>query len=102
MEIIRQICVNLARLRNNFSDAYVGEEPYFKVEQALPVERLSPLQTTFCAMEYEAMLQAAFGIFRFYQDVAPTLAQVHGIIYQTDLECIMIRRLEALGDVDSH
>ena len=102
MEIIRQICVNLARLRNNFSDAYVGEEPYFKVEQALPVERLSPLQTTFCAMEYEALLQAAFEIFRFYQDVAPTLAQVHGIIYQTDLERIMIKRLEALGDVGSH
>ena len=99
LEVMRQICVNLARLRYNFSDAYVGEEPYFKVEQALPVERLSPLQTTFCAMEYEAMLQAAFVIVRFYQDVAPNLAKAHSITYQTDLERMMISQLEELGDV---
>ena len=48
IEAMRQICVVLARLRYNFSDAYVGGgEPYFKIEQALPVEELLPLQTTF-------------------------------------------------------
>ena len=98
LEVIRQICVNLARLRYNFSDSWVGEEPYFKVEQVLPVERLSPLQTTLCAMEYGAMLQAALAIFRFYRDVAPNLAKAHSITYQTDLERMMISRLEELGD----
>ncbi|MDX1523316.1 MAG: aminoglycoside 6-adenylyltransferase, partial [Anaerolineae bacterium] len=32
LEVLRHICVNLARLRHNFSDAGVGEEPYFKIE----------------------------------------------------------------------
>jgi predicted nucleotidyltransferase len=99
LEVIRQNCVNLARLRYNFSDAYVGEEPYFKVEQALPIEELSPLQTTFCSMKYEAMLQAALVICRFYQDVAPNLAKAHSITYQADLERMMISQLEELGDL---
>jgi predicted nucleotidyltransferase len=98
LEVLRQICVNLARLRYNFSDAWVGEEPYFKVEQALPVEQLSPLQTTFCAMEYRAMLQAAFVIFRFYRDMALELTKEHHITYPTDLERMMISQLEELGD----
>lgn len=99
LEVVRQICVNLARLRYNFSDAYVGEEPYFKVEQVLPVEQLSSLQVTYCPMEYEAMLQAALVIFRFYQDVAPTLAEQHSIAYQTELEQMMLNQLQELGDI---
>jgi hypothetical protein len=99
LEVIRQNCVNLARLRYNFSDAYVGEEPYFKVEQALPIEELLPLQTTFCSMKYEAMLQAALVICRFYQDVAPNLAKAHNITYQADLERMMISQLGELGDL---
>jgi predicted nucleotidyltransferase len=99
IEAMRQICVNLARLRYNFSDAYVGGEPYFKVEQALPIEELSPLQTTFCPMEYDAMLQAGLVISRFYQDVAPSLAEAYNLTYQTDLERTMISQLKELGDV---
>jgi predicted nucleotidyltransferase len=98
LEVLRQICVNLARLRYDFSDAYAGEEPYFKVEQALPVERLSPLQATFCVMAYGAMLQAAGVIFRFYRDVAPGLAEEHQLTYQADLEREMTMQLEALSD----
>jgi predicted nucleotidyltransferase len=98
LEVLRQICVNLARLRYNFTDAYVGEEPYFKVEKFLPIEQLSPLQTTFCAMEYEAMLQAALVICRFYQDVAPNLAKAYSITYQADLERMLISQLDELGD----
>jgi predicted nucleotidyltransferase len=101
LELMRHMCVNLARLRYDFSDAYVGEEPYFKVEQALPIEQLSPLHTTYCPMEYEAMLQAARVLFRFYQDVAPTLARAHGIAYQADLVRTMGNQLEQLGDVSS-
>jgi predicted nucleotidyltransferase len=96
LEVMRHMCVNLARLRYNFSDGKVGKEPYFKVEQALPIEQLSPLQTTYCAMEYRTMLQAARVIFGFYQDVAPTLAKAHGITYEADLERIMIDQLEKL------
>ena len=99
LEVLRQICVNLARLRYNFSDAYVGEEPYFKVEQVLPVEQLTSLQVTYCPMEYTAMLQAVLVIFRFYQELAPTLAEQHSISYQTELEPMMLAQLQELGDV---
>jgi predicted nucleotidyltransferase len=98
IEALRQMCVKLARLRYNFADAYVGEEPYFKIEHALPIEQLSPLQTTFCPLEYEAMLQAALVLCRFYQDVAASLAEAHNLPYQIDLERIMIGQLVALGD----
>jgi len=96
LEVIRQICVNLARLRYNFSDAYVGEEPYFKVDQVLPIEQLLPLQVTCPPLEYDAMLEAARVIFRFYQAVAPALAKAHGITYQVGLEQKMKRQLEEL------
>ena len=95
LEFLRQLCVKLARLKYNFSDAYV-EEPYFKLERDLPIEQLSPLEETYCPMEYEAMLQAAWVIFRFYQAVAPTLAKAHGITYQVGLEQMMARHLEEL------
>ena len=98
LEVMRQICVNLARLRYNFLDAYGGEEPYFKVEQALPVEQLSPLQTTYCSMEYKPMLRAGLVICRFYQDIAPSLAKTYNLTYQTGLERMLIDQLKELDD----
>jgi hypothetical protein len=44
-------------------------------------------------MEYEAMLQAALVILRYYQDVAPNLAKAHGIPYQSELEQMMVNQL---------
>jgi len=93
LEELRLTCVNLARLRQNFQDAAEG---YEKVEQALPVEQLAPLQATFCPMERGAMLQAALLIVRFYQELAPPLAQTHGILYPADLARVLYDRLEQL------
>jgi hypothetical protein len=93
LEELRLTCVNLARLRQNFQDATEG---YEKVEQALPVEQLAPLQATFCPMERGAMLQAALLIVRFYQELAPPLAQTHGILYPADLARVLYDRLEQL------
>lgn len=99
LEMLRQICVNLARLRYNFSDAYGGEEPYFKIEQAMPIEQLSSLKTTYCAMEYEPMLQAGRIICDFYRDIASNLAKAHNLTYQTGLENMLMSQLEELNDV---
>ena len=93
LEDLRLTCVNLARLRENFS---AEAEGYEKVEQALPVEQLAPLQTTFCALERGAMFQAALVIVRFYQELAPALARAHGIMYPADLDRVMYERLEEL------
>jgi predicted nucleotidyltransferase len=101
LEALRLYCINLARLRQNFSDAEVGAEGYWKVEQALPVEQLSPLQATYCTLERGAMLQAALVIVRFYQGLAPLLARAHGIPYPADLERLMVERLEKVGNTGS-
>jgi hypothetical protein len=99
IEALRRICTILVRLEHNFADAYVEEsEPFFKIEQALPTEKLSILQTTFCPMEYDAMLQAALVICRFYQDVAPGLAEAYHLPYQDVLERMLISQLRELSD----
>jgi predicted nucleotidyltransferase len=94
LEDLRLTCVNLARLRQNFQ---AEAEGYEKVEQALPVEQLAPLQTTCCPLERDAMLQAALVIVRFYQELAPSLARAHGIPYPADLAQMMAERLEQLS-----
>jgi predicted nucleotidyltransferase len=93
LEALRRYCVNLVRLRHNFA---VEADGYDKVEQALPVDQLSPLQATCCPLEPRAMLQAALVIVRFYQEAAPFLARTHGIPYPAALDRVMSERLEKL------
>lgn len=97
LEALRSKCVNLARLQNDFSDEGVGEEPYFKIEYSMPVEKLNPLMTTFCPMEKNAMLQSAQIIVQFYRENAQLLAAGHGIPYPSELEGVMLERLENLS-----
>jgi hypothetical protein len=96
LESLRSVCVNLARLRHNVLDAEVGEEPYFKIEKVMPVEQLAALEETFSYLEKEEMLNAALTIVRFYLEVAPPLAQLHGIQYSHELERVMLDRLQKL------
>ena len=95
LEALRRYCVNLARLRYDFS---VEADGYDKMEQAIPGEQLSSLQATCCPLEPGAMLQAALIIVRFYQELAPLLARTHGIPYPADLARVMSGRLEKLCD----
>lgn len=96
LEQLRRFCVNMARLQHNFKDTEVGEEPYFKIEKAMPVEILEPLQATFCPLEKEALLEAGFVILRFYREMATSLARKHGVPYPDLLDQIMVGRLEKL------
>lgn len=59
LDVLRGICVNLLRLRHNFSDEGAGEEPYFKLEDTVSPEDLSVLQDTFCPMEQGSILRSA-------------------------------------------
>jgi predicted nucleotidyltransferase len=97
LEALRSICVNLARLENNFSDEGVGNEPYFKIEYAMPVEKLVALQSTFCPLNKSAMLQSVEVIITFYSQMAKSLAERHGIPYPHKLEHVMLWRLEKLS-----
>jgi predicted nucleotidyltransferase len=96
LHVLRLICLNLARLRNNFMDPYVDDEGYFKVDQVLSLAQLSPLESTFCPLELEAMLDAAGVILHFYRDLAQPLAQEHGIPYPADLDLQFAGRLTVL------
>ena len=98
LEALRAICVSLARLQNDFSDTDIAEEPYFKIENCMPVEKLSPLQTTFCPIERNAMLDAAQVIFSFYVETARSLARVYNIPYPESLENVMHIRLKNLQE----
>jgi hypothetical protein len=94
LEVMRRICVNLARLRYNFEDAGVGDEPYFKMEQAMPVEELAVLQATFCPLEIGALRAAGFVILQFYQEVVTELAAAHGLPYPAELEHLALAGLQ--------
>jgi predicted nucleotidyltransferase len=98
LEALRNCCINLARLSHNFFDADAGSEAFFKIEKAVPPEQLAPLQTTYCPLERDAMLQSALAIVRFYQELAPALARAHGIAYPAALERVMISRLRKLDE----
>jgi hypothetical protein len=93
---LRTCCLNLARLQQDLGDEEVGEEGYFKVDTMLTVEQLAPLQSTYCPLERDAMLQAAHTILRFYQELARPLVQTHNIPYPADLEQVMVSRLATL------
>jgi predicted nucleotidyltransferase len=96
LEAMRSICVNLARLRHNILDAEAGDEAYFKIENVMPVEKLAPLKETFSPMQKEKMLTAVLAIVGFYLEIAPALAQMHGIHYSHQLERVMLDRLQKL------
>jgi predicted nucleotidyltransferase len=91
LEDMRLTCINLARLRQDFTERAEG---YEKLEHAIPIKQLAPLQASFCPMERPAMLQAALTIVRFYQEIAPSLAQEHDLPYPDELAQVMSRRLE--------
>ena len=98
LEALRAICVNLARLRHNILDADVGNEAYFKIENVMPVEQLSSLRETVGPMEKAKLLTAVLAIAGFYREIAPALAQMHGIQYSHELESLMLDRLQKLQD----
>ena len=94
LEVLRAMCVGLARLQNDFSDPEVTDEVYFKIENAMPVEQLASLKETFCSMDRAALLKAGFIIVDFYRELAVPLAQAHGIPYAQALENVMVERLK--------
>jgi predicted nucleotidyltransferase len=96
MEALRSICITLARLQNDFSDTEIGNEPYFKVENFISVEKLAALKSTFCPMEREALLQSVQVILGFYKETAHALAKTHNIPYPESLENVMRMRLKNL------
>jgi len=97
LEVLRRICANLARLRHDFNDEEVGDDPWFKLDKALPDEALAPLRLTYVPLERAAMLAAARAVIDFYRQLAAPLAEEHGIAYPAELERLMLTRLDKLA-----
>ena len=93
LEEVRGLCVNLARLRQDFSTSADG---YEKLDKAVPAGELAALRSTYCPFEQEAMLDAANVIVGFYRELAVPLARIHGIAYPADLDRVMSDRLAKL------
>ena len=98
LEALRQICVVLARMEYNFKDKRANGEPYFKIDQSFPTERLNYLIRTYCPMESEAIYRAAVEICDFYKDIAPRMAIRHHLKYHTELEKMFIGQLIELSN----
>lgn len=98
LESLRAICVTLARMQYDFSDTETGAEPYFKIENYMPAEKLAPLKSTFCPMERNALLQAVQVILEFYTEAARSLTEANHIPYPESLERVMRMRLIGLPE----
>jgi hypothetical protein len=96
LEALRAHCVNLVRLRRNIADQGVGDEPYFKVEKAIPATDLESLRGTFGPVEQAHLLRSVMTVLEFYREIAPQLAEKHGVMYPERLEEVTVRRLERL------
>ena len=97
LEILRRTCVILARLSLDFADADATDDPYFKLDKALPAGELAPLATTFVPLERAAMLAAAHTLVDYYRQTARSLAEAHAIRYPVELESLMLERMERLS-----
>lgn len=93
LDELRRYCVNLARLRADFSGHLDG---FDKLDLAVPAAELAPLATTYVALDRAAMLAAARTMADFYLMVVPDLVAAHDIAYPTELEAVMRARLDAL------
>jgi hypothetical protein len=97
LESLRGFCISLARLSSNFYDWDAGEEPYFKLEYALPVEQLSSLQDTFGPLEKDHLRKAGLVTWQVFKELALPLARAHEIPYPETLEQVMLKRLEKIA-----
>ncbi len=97
LEAMRGFCASLARMHSNFLDDSIGEEPYFKIEDATAVEQLSPLQATFGPMEKSHLLKASQVVVQVFRELALPLAQAHELPYPEALERLMVKQLEELA-----
>ncbi len=96
LDVLRRVCANLARLRHDFNDGEVGDDPWFKLDKALPEEALAPLRATYAPLERAAMLASARAIVDYYRALAMPLATQNGLRYPVELERLMLARFDRL------
>jgi predicted nucleotidyltransferase len=94
LEELRGVVIGLARIHAGAD--LEDDEPYWKVDLALPGERLAALRATVAPPELGPMRDAALAIIALYRELAMPLAKAHGVIYPAELDRLLRERLESL------
>jgi hypothetical protein len=87
------MCINLARLEAGLP---AENEAYWKLEGAIPAERLDQLAATVAAPEFGPMKDAALAVLDLYRDLASGLATAHGVAYPAELDGMLSAQLRDL------
>ena len=96
LDELRRVCLNLARLA---AGAEVEpSEAYWKVDEAVPAERLEALADTLGPLAPGRVVDAALALVGFYRELAPGLAAAHGIVYPAELDRLVSARLAGLTE----
>lgn len=90
LDELRRMCLNLARIE---AGVPTEDEAYWKLDEALPRERLAALHATVTPPALAAMRGAAEAILALYRDLARPLAAAHGVAYPAELDALLSRRL---------
>jgi len=90
LEELRSTCIALARLE---AGVEADDEPYWKVDEALPGDRLAALRATVAPPEIGSMRDAALALLELYRQLAGAVAAEHGIAYPAELDRLMSARL---------
>jgi len=98
LDEMRMKCLKLARLQRNFN---TEQTAYSKVEQVLSDEELLRLRPTCSPLEAEAMLAGALILLQVYREIAPGMAAKHEIPYPSELERVLVERIERLRNYDN-
>jgi predicted nucleotidyltransferase len=93
LDELRRMCINLARLEAGLP---ADNEAYWKLEGAIPAERLDQLAATVAVPEFGAMKDAALAVLDLYRDLALGLAAAHGVAYPAELDQVLSAQLRRL------
>jgi predicted nucleotidyltransferase len=94
LDELRRLCLDLARLEAGVPPE---EEAYWKVDEALPPERLALLHATVAPPEIGPIQRAAWALLDLYRQVAIPLATSHAMPYPYELDRLLSSRLSALA-----
>jgi hypothetical protein len=93
LEALRNHCVDVVRVEPGVR---AGDEPYWKIDEEVRTAALEPLEGTFVPMERDALLAAGRILVSFFRERAPRLAIAYGLPYPTELDRVMVKRLDDL------
>jgi predicted nucleotidyltransferase len=93
LDELRRMYLNLARIEAGHAPE---DEAYWKLEEALPLERLEALRATVAPPEIGPMRDAALTLLDRYRELSRTLGERHGVPYPGELDRLISDRLRGL------